>query len=138
MYWVVVGLLMVFGTVTGFSIGVPFLLLGFVLGVLSPWRRDVRVMAPAIAAVVGLVAGYVLVAPLGCTTTSTATTTRTGTGESFTTCSNLVGINYSGSGLYNPSLLPALLAGLATGVVAAGLTWWATARPRAATPRPGG
>jgi hypothetical protein len=131
MYWVVVGVLIAFGMVAIFSIGAPFFLLGLVLAALSPWRRDVRVMAPAIAAVVGLVAGYVLVAPLGCTATATST------GASFTTCRNLVGINYSGSGLYNPSLLPALLAGLAIGVLAAGLTWLATARPRAATPRSG-
>jgi hypothetical protein len=131
MYWVVVGVLIAFGMVAIFSIGAPFFLLGLVLAALSPWRRDVRVMAPAIAAVVGLVAGYVLVAPLGCTATGTST------GASFTTCRNLVGISYSGSGLYNPSLLPALLAGLAMGVLAAGLTWWATARPRAVTPRPG-
>lgn len=130
MYWVAVGLLIAFGMVAIFSIGAPFFLLGIVLAVLAPWRREVRVIAPAIAGVLGLVAGYVLVAPLGCTATATST------GASFTTCSNILGLDYSGSGTYNPSLLPALLVGLAVAVVTAGLTRLVTARPRAATPRP--
>ena len=132
MYWVAVGLLIAFGIVAIFSIGAPFLLLGVVLAVLAPWRRRLRVIAPAVAGVLGLTAGYVLIAPLRCTSISTDG------GTDFTTCSNLLGIDYSAAGSYNPSLLPALVVGLAAGGIAAGVTRWVTARPRSATPRPSG
>ncbi len=52
-------------------------------------------------------AGYVAVAPLICTAEGVAG------GTSSTQCSSLIGIGYSGSGSYNPSLLPAVYAGIA-------------------------
>jgi hypothetical protein len=50
-YWAAVGALMVFGFITGFSIGIPFLLLGIVLFVRGVWR------GPVWPADLGLLAG---------------------------------------------------------------------------------
>jgi hypothetical protein len=38
-------------------------------------------------------------------------------------CTSLVGIEYSGSEPFEPSRTPALIAGVVTGLVAAGVTW---------------
>jgi hypothetical protein len=70
---------------------------------------------PIVAAPWAFTLIYVLLAPLSCTSTSTPST---GPLLSRTECSNILGIDYSGGGSYDPPLLPALLAGL----VAAGLT----------------
>lgn len=115
-YWVLVAALVVFGFLTGFSIGMPFLLLGIVLAVLAPCRHRRSVFWPPVLAVPALVAGYLLVAPLGCTAT---TTSPGGRAEVRTVCTNVVGVDYSGFGNYNPSLLPALLVGGAAAVVVA-------------------
>ena len=113
-YWVVVSLLCVFGVVGIFSVGMPFLLLGVTLAAVSPWRAQRAVLWPAVTAVVGFVVGYILVAPLSCT----ATASSAAPGQS-TTCTNVLGIDYSGAGVYNPSLVPALLAGVTVSVAAA-------------------
>jgi hypothetical protein len=115
LYWSLVVVLALFGFLTGFSIGLPFLLLAAVLAVVSPNAGRPVLFWPPIVGLLVFVAGYVLTAPLGCT--STAVTP--GGGVPYTTCTNLVGIHYSGRGLYNPPLLPALLAGVAAGVGAA-------------------
>jgi peptidoglycan/LPS O-acetylase OafA/YrhL len=115
-YWLLVAVLTIFGALTGFTIGIPFLLLGIVLAVLAPYRHRRRVFWPPVIAVPAFVLGFVLVAPLGCTATGTAP------GEPaarHTVCSNAIGIDYSGPGSYNPSLMPALLAGMATALVGA-------------------
>jgi hypothetical protein len=117
-YWVVVGLLLVFGLLTGFTIGLPFFFLGVVLAVVAPYRHRRSIFWPPILAVVAFVAGFILVAPLGCTATAVAP----GQGATgHTVCTNVVGIDYSGQGIYNPSLLPALLVGLATAAAVATL-----------------
>lgn len=71
-HWVLVAVLVIFGFLTGFSIGMPFLLLGIVLAVLAPCRHRRSVFWPPVLAVPALVAGYLLVAPLGCTATTTS------------------------------------------------------------------
>ncbi len=109
-YWVLVSLLWLFGVISIFSIGMPLLLLGATLAVVAPWRGQPAVLWPAVTAVVALVVGYVLVAPLGCTTALP---------DGTTTCTNLLGIDYTGGGSYNPSLVPALLAGLVLAVLTA-------------------
>ncbi|CAN5242718.1 hypothetical protein BH24ACT1_BH24ACT1_02030 [soil metagenome] len=116
-YWVLVSALCLFGIMGIFSIGMPFLLLGITLAVVAPWRTQAAVLWPAVAAVVALVVGFILVTPLGCT--SSASSASSDLSTQTTTCTNVLGIDYSGDGLYNPSLLPALLAGLALSVLAA-------------------
>ncbi len=145
-YWAIVVALILFGWLAIFSIGAPFLLLGIMLAVLFPWRTRRGALATGMAAIIGLVLGYVLVAPLSCTGTATATATAVAgqratradhpvtrdqdrdrvrsQRESTTTCSNLLGITYEGSGIYNPSLLPALLAGIALAAIAGATTAW--------------
>ena len=120
-YWIVVLLLCLFGLIGIFSIGTPLLLLGVTLAVVAPWRNQRAVMWPAVTAVVSFVVGYLLVAPLGCSSTSSQAVAAQSTTASArsTTCSNVLGINYSGDGSYNPSLLPALLAGIALSILVA-------------------
>jgi hypothetical protein len=125
-YWAIVVALILFGGVAIFSIGAPFLLLGIMLAVVFPWRARRGVVATGMAVILGLVVGYVLVAPFSCTGTSTAVSVMGEAGWSggTTTCSNLLGIRYEGSGIYNPSLLPALIAGIALAAIAGATTAW--------------
>ena len=120
-YWVVVSLLCVFGLIAIFSIGMPLLLLGVTLAVVAPWRTQRAVLWPAVTAVLAFVVGYILVAPLSCSSTESLTlpTQSTTRPAQSTTCTNVLGIDYSGDGLYNPSLGPALLTGLTLSLVAA-------------------
>jgi hypothetical protein len=116
-YWTLVTILIVFGFLGVFSIGAPFLLLGLLLAVLGPVRHYRRVLWPAVAGLVGATVAYALVAPLSCTATSTTN------GESSTVCSSILGGTYAGTGIYNPSLEPALRVAAVAAVVAAMLTW---------------
>lgn len=113
-YWALVAALCLFGIVGIFSIGMPFLLLGITLAVVTPWRRQPAVLWPAVTAVVAFTAGFILVTPLGCSTSASSDFS-----VQHTTCTNVLGIDYSGPGLYNPSQWPALLAGLALSALAA-------------------
>jgi hypothetical protein len=120
-YWVLVVLLVVFGFLTGFSIGIPFLLAGLTLAVIAPYRRRPAVFWPPVVAVLALIAGFFVVAPLGCSTTVSSSTLSQTTGG-HTTCGNLVGIDYSGSGSYSPSLRPALSVGVVAAVALGSLS----------------
>ena len=110
-YWITSLGLIPFGFVGMFSIGRPFFLVGLAMLVLGPARRHAMIFWPPLLAVVAYNVGYWAVAPLYCTATEAVG------GQSTTTCSNLLGITYSGSGLYNPSLDPANVAGLLLAVV---------------------
>jgi hypothetical protein len=122
-YWTLVVFLIGFGYLGLLSIGMPFLLLGITLAILSQRRHETGVVATGVAAIVGFTLGYVLVAPLGCTSSGA------GPGSiSHTVCSNILGIDYSGVGLYNPSLAPGLLAGLFVAVSFALGTRWIVRR----------
>jgi hypothetical protein len=113
--------LIIFGTLGLFSIGIPFLLTGVMLLVLYPVRLRRELFWPPIVGVWGFVIGYVLVAPLVCTSTSFSA--AGGAESSQTTCDGLL-LHYSGEGLYNPPLLPAVLAGLAVAALTAfGVRW---------------
>lgn len=131
-YWGVAVLLVGFGFLGLFSIGAPFLLTGIAMIVVSPWRNRREVLWPALVAVWALVLGYVLVAPLGCTSTAVAVTAGSPVPQSHTTCTNILGIDYSGTGIYNPSLVPALLAGVAAGAAGALATRFLFRRRRGA------
>lgn len=121
-YWVGSLGLIAFGVIAMFSIGRPFLLVGLAMLILGPVRsRPVLFWSPLVAVIAYNVA-YWAVAPLYCTATEAAGGTPT------TTCSSLIGIGYSGSGMYNPSLDPANQAGLVVAAIAfvvvlAGMLW---------------
>jgi hypothetical protein len=112
--------LVAFGIVGILSIGAPFLLTGLVMLALTRWRDRPYVIWPPLAGVWALVLGYVLVAPLSCSSTAPAATTI---------CTGLF-IRYHGGAVYNPSLVPALLTGIVVGL-AAGSGVWLLLRSRA-------
>jgi hypothetical protein len=123
--------LFLFGAAGVFSIGMPFLLTGLVMLVLLPWRSRRDVLWPWLAGVWGLTLGYVLVAPLSCTST-VAPNGSVLRRDSTTTCNGLL-FDYSGSGSYDPPLFPALLVGVVLGI-AAWLAVKALLTRRATTP----
>jgi hypothetical protein len=132
-YWGVAVVLVGFGFLGLFSIGAPFLLTGTAMIVVSPWRNRREVLWPTLVGVWVFVLGYLLVAPLSCTSTAMAVTAGSPVAVSHTTCTNLLGIDYSGTGIYNPSLLPAVLAGVAAGATGALATRFLLRRRRGAT-----
>jgi hypothetical protein len=116
-------LLVLVGLVTLISIGFPILVLGVALLALTPVRTRPTIFRPALAGVLGFLIGLILVVPLTCSTsTSTSTTAVAGAsataGTGSTTCTSILGPEYSGSATYDPSYVPALLAGLILGAAA--------------------
>lgn len=127
-YFAFAGALFVFGVITGFSIGIPFLLLGQLLAVLYPlrWKPVFWVVILGYAA---FWIGFILVTPLSCTAMAVA---RTSSFERFpgpiagsgrVVCSNLLGIDYSGGFGYSPPRRYAFAAGLATSSITVTLAW---------------
>jgi hypothetical protein len=129
-YWAVVVVLVAFGTITGFTIGLPFLLIGLTLGVMAPFRKRAVVFWPVVITVLAFIGGFGAVAPISCSTTSFRA--AAGQAASNTTCTNLLGIDYSGPGTYNPSLVPALASGrIAAGTLGFLSRVWLRRRERA-------
>jgi hypothetical protein len=127
-YWITTFGLIIFGFVAMFSIGRPFFLAGLALLILRPVRSRPAAFWPPLAAVIAWNVGYLAVAPWSCTATQTVGVGSGATGESFTLCSSLTGIVYSGPGVYNPPLEPAnqaalLLASIAFVMVLASIVW---------------
>ena len=122
-YWVLVVFLIGFGLLGILTIGFPFLLLGIMLAILSQRRHETGVIAAGVAAIFGFAMGYILVVPTSCTMTQRGNLGGIQS-DAHTVCTNILGINYSGAGGYNPSLLPALIAGLAVAVLLANVTRW--------------
>jgi hypothetical protein len=122
--------LILFGIAGLFSIGAPFFLTGLVMLICFPWRRDRAVLVPALSAVWGFTIGYILVAPLGCSSSAFGPPERAhplgmgvlAVGQALvrrgTVCNGVL-FDYSGGGSYSPPLLPALIAGLAAGLIVA-------------------
>jgi hypothetical protein len=113
-YFAVAIVLCAFGTLAILSIGAPFFLSGAAMLAVSPWRGRRDVVWPVITAPAVFTAIYVAIAPISCTTTGSS-----GPLLARTTCSSTLGIDYSGAGVYEPPLLPALLAGLVGGALVA-------------------
>jgi len=105
--------LILFGVLGMFSIGAPFFFTGVAMLAVLPWRGSRGVLVPAIVAPWAFTIGYVLVAPLWCT----GTNAPTGLGDT-TTCTNVLGIDYSGGGAYRAPLMPAVAAGLGLAAIA--------------------
>ena len=135
-YWSGAALLVVFGFLSLFSIGAPLALTGLAMLVVGPFRHRRDVLWPALVGVWSFVVAYVLVAPLGCTSSIVPLvgTTDLAAQAGHTTCTNVLGIDYSGGGVYNPPLMPALVVGLIVAVVVALVTRRAL-RPSAHTGR---
>jgi hypothetical protein len=127
-YWVAAVVLVVFGFITGFSIGPPFLLLGLAMLVLGPLRRWPRLFWPSLVGFFAFLVGVIAVIPMTCTATEAIG------GASYTVCTSLVGPTWSGSGLYNPppeAFQLALAVGLAAAALALIATFgWLTVRRR--------
>jgi hypothetical protein len=110
-YWITSLGLIAFGLVGMLSIGRPFFLVGLAMLILGPLRRRPALYWPPLVAVIAYNVGWWAVAPMYCTATQAVG------GASTTACSSLIGINYSGPGIYNPSLEPANQAGVLMAVV---------------------
>jgi hypothetical protein len=101
--------------------------------VVSPWRSRREVLWPTLVGVWAFVLGYLLVAPLGCTSTVIEVTEGSPAATSHTTCTNILGIDYSGTGTYDPSLVPALVVAVGAGAAGALATRFLLRRRRGAT-----
>lgn len=99
-----------FGMLGLFSIGVPFILTGVAMLAVLPWRRWTDVVWPALAAPWVFTVAYLLLAPLSCGSTSSSPRTE---------CSNVLGIDDSGTGDYRAPLAPAVVVGLVAAVLVA-------------------
>lgn len=122
-YWLVVLVLVALGFLTIFSFGMYFWFMAVGLALLSPFRSRPQVFLPGLALFLGLLVGYVVVAPWGCSQSFTSNPT---TGEetlSPVVCTSPIGIEYAGPEPFEPSRTPALITGGATAIIAAGVTW---------------
>ncbi len=133
-YWMIALFLVVFGLLAFLHIGAPFLLAGVTMVVAAPFRRRALLFWPVLVGVVTFSAVILLVGPFSCE----RTTLHPGQAETQeveeATCSSVLGIGYSGTGDYEPSFLPAILAGVGAGVVAAAAARLVAARGSAARP----
>lgn len=120
-YWILALLVLLFGLLTGFSIGVFVLPIGAALLLLGPLRRRAKVYWPLLLAVVGFVVGYLLLTPLTCVATMPATPGA----ETDTVCTSILGPEYRTTGAAVPPNNGALLVGVAaaagTGAVTLGV-----------------
>ncbi|MGH2652880.1 MAG: hypothetical protein ACRDHV_00830 [Actinomycetota bacterium] len=129
-YLVVAIALALFGYLALFSIGLPFLLTGLLMLTLVAFRRRPEVIAPALLWPWVFTLGYVLVAPLGCTTSATpAVANGLGVLEGATRCNALL-FTYAGVAPYSPPIWPALVFGAALATGAALLVRRAIGRRR--------
>jgi hypothetical protein len=118
-YWLCACALISFGFLAALSVGVPFLLVGLTMAAVWPLRRRPQIMWPVLAGVTVFSAVFLLVAPIECSRTVVSSQAVE---QEEASCPSFAGIHYSGAGDYEPSLLPALLAGLGAAGIAAGTT----------------
>jgi hypothetical protein len=130
-YWIAATALIVFGFITGFSIGQPFLLVGLVMLGLGPVRNRPIVFWPPLLGVIAFNVVYLAIAPFSCSAGFLLDSSGGGTPTS-TVCTSLLGIRYGGEGIVNPSLLPAIVVALVAGVLI-GLVTFAVLRRRRGT-----
>jgi hypothetical protein len=116
-YLAVAVVLVAFGVLAILTIGAPFLLTGLLMLALFGHRSRSDVMVPVLLWPWVFTFVYVLLGPLECTTTPSESAGEA-PGPSSTSCTNVLGIDYSGPVPYSAPLLPALLgaAAIATGV----------------------
>ncbi|MBK5227614.1 MAG: hypothetical protein JJE05_03815 [Actinobacteria bacterium] len=132
-------LLIGFGILSGFSIGLPFFILGIAMVLVWPLRRRRPLFESLVVGTLAFVIVGVLAAPLSCTASTKLESSRhplrtestSGIGD-HTTCDNLLGLTYEGTTGYNPPLWPAVVAGAAAGVLTATITYRLRRRGRSA------
>lgn len=122
-YWLAVLVLIALGFLTIFSFGMYLWFMAIALAVLSPFRSRPQVFLPGLALFLGFLVAYVLVAPWGCSQSFTSNPTTGEEALSPVVCTSPIGIEYTGPEPFDPSRTLALIAGGATAVVAAGVTW---------------
>jgi hypothetical protein len=120
-YWSLVVVLIGFGVLGILTIGLPFLLLGLMLAIVSQRRHETGIVAAGVGAIVGFMVGYILVAPTSCTTSANSVD-----GIEHRACTNILGFGYSGTDADNLGVILGLLAGLVVAVLfALGARWLA-------------
>lgn len=122
-YWLVVLVLVALGFLTIFSFGLYFWFMAVALVLLSPFRSRPRIFRSGLALFGGFLLAYGLIAPWGCAQAFTSNSTSGEETVSPVVCTSLIGIEYSGPEPFEPSRTPALIAGGATAVAAAAVTW---------------
>lgn len=113
-YWLFSGIVLFFGFITGFSIGIFILPIGLALVVLGPVRDRPKLYWPLLMAVAGFMLGYVLFVPLYCSAAA-----RTPGGSTETVCGSILGPEYHAPNTENPPNDLALRVGAVVGVVGA-------------------
>jgi hypothetical protein len=115
--------LIAFGYLALFSIGFPFALTGLLMLVLIRRRHRTDVLAPVLAWPWVCTLGYLLVAPIECTSTTPGTMVGGAAATGSTTCDALF-LTYAGGPSYNPPLMPAAVAGVAVATATSLLVRW--------------
>lgn len=133
-YWSIAAVLAVIGFLDLAGIGWPLFLTGVAMLAVGPRRHDPAVLWPVLSGVWAFLVGYVLVAPMGCTSFAGALVGGGSQLVGHTVCTNVLGLDYSGGAAYRPPLLPALLVGMALGLVVASAVRWLLRRPRTVRP----
>ena len=110
-YWTLVVVLIAIGALGLLSIGLPFLLLGLMLAIVSQRRHQTRVVATGVAAIVGFMVGYILVAPTSCV----ASSVNSADGIEHRACTSIIGFGYSGAN--DSGVTFGLIAGLVVAVL---------------------
>lgn len=105
-YWITSLALLVFGYLGALSVGQPFFWVGLAMLLLGPFRGRPLIFWPPLLAVIAYNLAFLAVAPFFCTAGSPLRGTTT------TVCSSPIGLRYTGEGIYNPSLMPAVWVGL--------------------------
>jgi hypothetical protein len=106
-YWIFVVAVLVFGFVTGFSIGAFIMPVGLALLILGLVRHRRRLFWPILLAVVGFQVGYVLFVPLSCTATGTL-----GQPSVELVCNSVLGGEFRAAGIVDPPRTMAIVAGV--------------------------
>jgi hypothetical protein len=123
-YWIVSLGLIAFGIVSALSIGLPFLLMGLAMLVLSPIRHRPLAFWPPMLGLIAYNIAFWAIAPFSCSITGTV-----GGGLSAATCTSPVGIRWPDdpSGLNVAPVAFAISAGIAllVGIATAALVlYW--------------
>jgi hypothetical protein len=116
LYWAIAAAMLAIGYFS-LSEGLPLITIGLALVALAPVVGRKGLFWPALAGVLAFNFAYLGVAPRSCTTYSGSEPEMFGR----VVCRNLLGLDYSGSGDYAPSLVPALTVALVTGLIAWGI-----------------
>lgn len=130
-YWIVSLALIAFGIVGAMSIGLPFLLIGLAMLVLSPIRHRPLAFWPVFLGLVSFTLAYLLIGPFSCSAGSVI-----GGGSLQIACSSLTGISWpadsAGAGASADAFVvaAAISVSIGVGVSVVSLAWLYIARPK--------